>query len=874
MQNGSFKPWRFDRWIFCGVALFSLVTFSSPPLQAQKPKPPVTARATQSSGPEFKVRSQSNAVVVHVVVRDSKGRAVSGLQKQDFKLFDNKEPQTISGFSVETPGAAALPSEATGTGTATGTSQPAASSYVAPSDYLAFYFDDLYSAMGSIVRAREAAEKFLAGLSPSVEVAVFTSSGAQTLDFSNDRHKINEVLKKIHPSLFLNPMLDCPRINDYLASQIVNQDDPGAFSILADEAVNVCHWSPRMSNPMMAAMDKRAIKEQIRAQAEQAYSMYRTRSLAVLTNLEGIIHRMAVLPGERQVMVVSDGFISLGRDNGVESLVDRALRARVTISALEGEGLAVNMVETDVRRSYMPSPSLSVQVESYNSSREVDATGTLAEIANGTGGQFFYNQNDLLGGMRKILMPPAVSYVLTFSPSDLKPNGSFHTLKVTLATKSHGLTVLARKGYFAPKGQENPEELAKNEISEAIFSPYSIQGLPLTVQAEAFKTGAEGERIDVEAQLGIRNLPFEKKGDRNVDNVVFAVGLFDHDGKYVTGRQFTYALELKDAMRAEMEKRGLSLKTNVSAKVGAYNLRVVVRDSQGGQMAALSRAVEVPSQTAAPVAKQVAPSEQTVASNTQGEKTAASSKVAAVPSQAASPAAKQVTPSEQGAANNPQGEKTAASTQAAAASAEAYPPMATLDIAPGQGVESGTQGGETMASNKALAVPSRISPPAAQQVAHGDKPYFQAYRRAAPITQWPLKKVRHQIPELKGIEPATDQSQLPEILSRVSANLQKFVMNFVDTSALETVDETETYGTRAGWLLTAKTLTQKFRYLILAQREGGAFNLVEYRTGLRGREEHPQIQTMGFIKTTGFAAMPLFFGPLQQPWSRFRYLGR
>ena len=69
-------------------------------------------------------------------------------------------------------------------------------------------------------------------------------------------------------------------------------------------------------------------------------------------------------------------------------------------------------------------------------------------------------------------------------------------------------------------------------------------------------------------------------------------------------------------------------------------------------------------------------------------------------------------------------------------------------------------------------------------VAPGDKQYFQAYRHADPITNWSLKKLQHQIPELKGIEPAADQSRLPEVLRGVSANLQKFVMNFVDASAL------------------------------------------------------------------------------------------
>jgi len=168
------------------------------------------------------------------------------------------------------------------------------------------------------------------------------------------------------------------------------------------------------------------------------------------------------------------------------------------------------------------------------------------------------------------------------------------------------------------------------------------------------------------------------------------------------------------------------------------------------------------------------------------------------------------------------------------------------------------------------------SPLAAQLVAPGDEPYFEAYSRSDPITKWPLTKVRHQVPELKGLKPATVQSRLPEILRGVSANLEKFVVTFVDTTALETVDENGELagGTVPVGLMPQRHIKQTFRYLMLARREGGAFTLVEYRTDLHGQEEHPQRRAMGFIKTTGFATMPLFFGPLEQPWSDFRYLGR
>ena len=165
-------------------------------------------------------------------------------------------------------------------------------------------------------------------------------------------------------------------------------------------------------------------------------------------------------------------------------------------------------------------------------------------------------------------------------------------------------------------------------------------------------------------------------------------------------------------------------------------------------------------------------------------------------------------------------------------------------------------------------------PLAAQLVAPADEPYFKAYRRGDPITNWPLKETLHQIPELKGLEPARDQSQLPEILRRVSANVQKFVTDFVNTTAIETIDSDETLTGDIGRFRAPKSTSQKYRYLMLARREGNAFTLIEYRTDRHGREEQPHNLYRYFIKTTGFAATQLFFGPLQQPWSDFRYLGR
>jgi VWFA-related protein len=544
-----------------------------------KAQAPASEATTQ---PEFKLRVEKNVVVVRVVVRDSKGRAVGGLHKEDFRITDNKKPQAIGGFAVETSKAAAAAAQPSSSAPAANAGQEQVAAPAAATAYLAFYFDDMYSAQESLYRSGQAAEKFIAGLPPTERVAVFTSSGTQALDFTDDRQKIHEALLRLRANPHASPKGRCPEINDYLAYRILDVDDRDqAWSIITDEAINACGLPSQMAQANV-----------LRPMVTQAYDVYRWQSRTVLKNLESVVERSARMPGERQVMLVSDGFMDLEANNRVESVVDHALRERVTISALDGKGLATNMVEMDTSRSYLPSPALSGLIDSYSAAREVAATGTLAEIARGTGGQFVGGTNDLLDGMRKILAPPEVGYVLTFSPTKLKADGTFHTLQVTLAD-GRGLAIQARRGYFAPKGEAGLEELAKNEVREAVYSQDTLQELPLTFETEARRAEGQKEEIEVQAVLDVRGLAFEKQNGLNLAKVVFAVGLFDHDGKYVTGSQQTYNLSLKDATRAEMEKRGLRLKTHVSTKIGAYTLRVVVRDSQRGMMAAASKAVEV-----------------------------------------------------------------------------------------------------------------------------------------------------------------------------------------------------------------------------------------------------------------------------------------
>jgi VWFA-related protein len=77
----------------------------------------------------------------------------------------------------------------------------------------------------------------------------------------------------------------------------------------------------------------------------------------------------------------------------------------------------------------------------------------MAEFADGTGGTFFHNNNDLAGGFQSLASAPEYVYLLELSLENVKPDGSYHPLKVKL--DRDGLKLQARRGYFAPAKEKN-----------------------------------------------------------------------------------------------------------------------------------------------------------------------------------------------------------------------------------------------------------------------------------------------------------------------------------------------------------------------------------------------------------------------------------
>jgi hypothetical protein len=299
------------------------------------------------------------------------------------------------------------------------------------------------------------------------------------------------------------------------------------------------------------------------------------------------------MPGQRKMIFVSPGFILSSLLAERSDVIDRSTRAGVAIDTLDARGLYTPDVGGDIADP----PADSFRSAGFKSSYRVAAQSAqneiLADFASGTGGTYYHNRNDLDVALREAIAAPAISYVLGFSPQNLKLNGSFHTLKVSLTSKQK-FSVQARRGYYAPRTLKNPEEVAKEEIQEAVFSQEEILDLPVELQTQFFRRDATAARLSVLARVDLKGLKFRKVEDRNHDDITLATVIFDENGNYVAGGEKILEMKLRDATLRRLDRSGITVKSSFDVKPGNYLVRLVVRDKEGELMAARNGAVVIP----------------------------------------------------------------------------------------------------------------------------------------------------------------------------------------------------------------------------------------------------------------------------------------
>ncbi len=574
----------FVSWFAVSIALAqSASTELSKPVSAasQETAANVPEVTTHEELQTFQVKV--NLVEVRVVVRDAKGNPVGNLKQDDFLLFDDNKPQTITRFSVEKsggPGAVATSPqnpELSAAGTAP--------TETAPKHRVAFLFDDVNSTASDLVGARKAAELRVDALKPGESIAIFTISGQGNQDFTSDHDKLLAALSQLKPRPIGGPgLMDCPPIDYYIAAQIDRYHDERALNMVMQE-VNACQFDGK-------AKSSQVLEGMTRSRVSQVMQAGETQLQLTLQSINDIVRRVATLPGRRTIVFLSPGMYVVEEQAALTDYLNRAIRAGVVINTLDIRGLytdSANGVDISLRAS--GTGVYPAAMSTYSAASATAQSDAMMQIAYATGGNYFHNRNDLTAGLEKLTAVPEYSYLLGFTPQNLKNDGKFHPLRVKLK-QGDGLTVQARNGYLAPRKVDASEE-AKQEIADEVFAQNEVQELPLQTQTQYYLGGDDKAHINVVVRVDVKRMAFKKSDGRNLNDLTVVTALFDRNANFISAKSNTVKMHIKDETLATKLNSGITLKSNFDVSPGSYVIRVVARDGQG-KLAAQNSVIEIP----------------------------------------------------------------------------------------------------------------------------------------------------------------------------------------------------------------------------------------------------------------------------------------
>ena len=488
-------------------------------------------------------RTATRLIQVSVVVHDGRKRPVTGLKAEDFQVFEDGQERPVSFFSVvgEVTPAAVLPATATTVFT-NRVRGPSGGGVVA------IIYDRLNTAQLDQERVRQHIVKYLSQVNPDDRIGLYVlvDGGMAVLhDFTRDARSLLRTLSRVE-----------------------------GRSSVAFDAVNE---TPSERIGFGDALDK-ALEAFARNGELNMQSFFeRGRALKSIDGLESVATHLAGVPGRKNVIWVSSGFPfefrAFGPMGSTEMTVMSQETARVA-RALNDADVAVYVVDArGLVGAFATHPAAREQKFTTIDTVQKPIEG-LRQFAQRTGGEAYFNTNDLGGAIARAVDDSRLTYVLGYYPAKTEWDGKFRQIRVKV--KREGVEVRHRAGYFAIPA--SAVETAASAVLNTLQSPLESTALPISVTVH--------HGVDRKLTLAIQFEPgtplLEKRADRWHGAVDLAIAQTVPPGRHTSETDITIPLDLDDATRAQLLKDGLRFTRTITLRDDAHDVRVVARDASTG----------------------------------------------------------------------------------------------------------------------------------------------------------------------------------------------------------------------------------------------------------------------------------------------------
>ncbi|MDP9051827.1 MAG: VWA domain-containing protein [Acidobacteriota bacterium] len=531
--------------------------------------PLVPARAQNTAAPSTEVLGTniqtlhvtSREVVVDVMVTDAKGQPVHGLQQSNFTIFENGHPQTIRSFS-----------EISSTVPKPGPTPPAlprgiytnsqSTPATGPVDLL--LLDALHTRdVANMARAVKAVSDFISAMPPGTKIAIFqlSESGLHMMQgFTSDP---DTLLRSLHNGT--------------------------TIEIDSNQEKHTTDWY-------------------------------------TIDALNQIAAYVAGIKGRKNLLWITPGMpVNLMRDGGY-GWSDGTDPGALFGGSLEGPDMGqvhrlMDVYERFTAEQVAVSPIDPRGVQAYQKPKSALAHLKVEAVAEQSGGEAFYNNNDLKSLISKAIDDQSHFYTLSYIPPNHTDDNRYHTVKVAVASNPDqpGLKLIYREGYNAERVPTLDAPAPGPELLKASMqgsTPARTQILfdvglwptppePLTGAQPAKlpkpKSGAP-LRYDVHFGFPPREVAFLKDPDGTLHgSLQFEVSAFNVDRKLVAHLSQTVQLNFSPADYDDFVGRPYRFSQHIDLPPGDLSVHTGILDIVSSKVGTLEIPLVVPKlQTASP----------------------------------------------------------------------------------------------------------------------------------------------------------------------------------------------------------------------------------------------------------------------------------
>jgi hypothetical protein len=228
------------------------------------------------------------------------------------------------------------------------------------------------------------------------------------------------------------------------------------------------------------------------------------------------------------------------------------------------------------------------------------------QVAEDTGGEAFYNNNDLKVLIAKAIADGSHFYTLSYIPPRRKEDGHYHTIKVETATP--GLHLVYRAGYNSEDPPQLPQHSGADLMHAALEGKapavtqllFDVEVFPGAQPAKASQpvgltTGKTSVPYDVLFALPQNEIAFTPGPDgTRTGSLQFTLVADDMFGRRVATQSQTMPLPLTADEYREFLKAPFKLSQKINLPPGEISLRLGVLDTTSNKVGTLEIPIFVP----------------------------------------------------------------------------------------------------------------------------------------------------------------------------------------------------------------------------------------------------------------------------------------